>query len=165
MANGTRVTFTGFDDLSAKLAALSSDEQVGKVLRSTVRSAMKQVKKRAEARIPQGIDAHRTYKGRLVAPGFARRSLRVIAKLDKSKHKASAVLGVRAEAFYAVQFVELGTSKQPARPWLRPAFAESNDPAIRAVADGMREFIVSTAAKRLKAGNAASAGALLSGLS
>jgi hypothetical protein len=35
------------------------------------------------------------------------------------------MLGVRPEAFYAVQFIELGTSKIPKRPWLEPAFRQS----------------------------------------
>jgi len=35
------------------------------------------------------------------------------------------MLGVRPEAFYAIQFIELGTSKIPKRPWLEPAFRKS----------------------------------------
>lgn len=157
-------TFFGFDDLAKKLQTLSSDDEIGKILRPAVRSAMNDAKKRAAGLIPQGIDPHRTYKGRLVAPGFARRSLRVISKLDKTKHKASAVLGVRAEAFYAVQFVELGTSKMPARPWLRPAFAASTDPAVRMVGEGLKQWIVDLAGRHMKAGRSARAATLLAGL-
>jgi hypothetical protein len=34
-------------------------------------------------------------------------------------------MGVRREAFYAVQFLEFGTAKIPKNPWLRPAFASA----------------------------------------
>lgn len=94
----------------------------GKALRSAVRAGMRPALKRAQQLIPKGENAHKTYKGRLVAPGFASRNLRVITYLSADKQKAGAVLSVRSEAFYAVQFVELGTSKRAAQPWLRPAF-------------------------------------------
>lgn len=166
MAAGGRVKvkFAGFDDLAAKINALKDPDEVGKVLRKAVRQGMGEVKKRAESLIPQGVDAHRTYKGRLVAPGFARRSIRLITKVDKSKQKVSAILGVRAEAFYALNFIELGTSKMPAQPWLRPAFAASADPAISQIAVGMKEWVEGIAAKKLKSGNAERASVLLSGL-
>ena len=35
------------------------------------------------------------------------------------------MVGVRPEAFYAVSFIELGTSSIPKRPWLEPAFRAS----------------------------------------
>src|SRR5262245_44899434 len=90
----------------------------GKALRRGVKAGMRPAQQRARAAIPVGVDAHRTYKGRKVTPGFARRSIRVIVKVSRDKQRAEAVLGVRAEAFYAVAFVEVGTSKTPAQPWL-----------------------------------------------
>jgi len=131
----------GFDELSQKLNTLSDPKEMGKALRSTVRNAMNDVKKVAAGLIPVGIDAHRTYKGRLVTPGFAKRSLKVVSTLDKRRGSASAILGVSSEAFYAIQFVELGTYKMAAKPWLRPAFNGSADKNIRKVAEGMREWI------------------------
>jgi HK97 gp10 family phage protein len=137
----------GFDALAKKLATLSDHKEMGKVLKSVVAAAMKDTKKTAESLIPVGIDPHKTYKGRLVAPGFAKRSIRVVSRLDKKRGSAYAVLGVLAEAFYAVSFVELGTSKMVAQPWLRPAFAASKDPNIRKIAEGMREWIIGIAKK------------------
>lgn len=67
----------------------------------------------------------KTYKGRLRTPGFAKRNVARKAKLSKDRRTVTVMLGVRPEAFYAVQFIELGTSKIPKRPWLEPAFRRS----------------------------------------
>lgn len=106
--------------LKKRLEALDQVAQI-KILRSAVRTGIKPAKQRAQELIPVGIDAHRTYKGRLVAPGFAKRSIRTITVVRSDKKAVSALLGVRKEAFYAVTFVEVGTSKMPAKAWLRPA--------------------------------------------
>lgn len=117
--------------LDRQLAALADPKATGKVLRSGVGSAMRTVvKKKAEALIPEGDEPHRTYKGRLVAPGFAKRSLRVKTYVSKDGQKAGAVLGVKKEAFYAVQFIELGTAYVPAKPWLVPAFESTQREAL-----------------------------------
>lgn len=154
----------GFDALAKKLQTLSDHKEIGKVLKSVVTQAMNDTKKTAQSLIPVGIDPHKTYKGRLVAPGFAKRSIRVVSRLDKKRGAAVAVLGVLAEAFYAIQFVELGTSKMVAQPWLRPAFAASKDPNIRKIAEGMREWIIGIAKKHSSKGNAGRAEQLLNTL-
>ena len=59
--------------------------------------------------------------------------MRVVTKLDRSGQRASAAIGVRSEAFYAAIFGELGTSKTPARPWLRPAMANTQAAQIDAM--------------------------------
>lgn len=120
----------------------------GKALRAAVRAGIKPATNRAKAMIPQGIDAHRTYKGRLVSPGFAKRSIRAVTSVSKDKQKASAALGVRSEAFYAVQFVELGTSKMAARPWLRPAFSSTVQQQQEAMAESLRKSILKAALKK-----------------
>jgi HK97 gp10 family phage protein len=120
----------------------------GKALRGAVRTAANVVKKAAQARVPVGTEMHKTYKGRLVAPGFAQRSVRVVTKLDRTGEKASAAIGVRREAFYAVQFLELGTSKLPARPWLRPAMSSTQVEQQRAIGKALKRAIEREARKR-----------------
>lgn len=159
-----RVRIFGFDDLAQKLTTMTDPKEIGKILRAGVSGAMNDVKKRAAQLIPVGSVAHRTYKGRLVAPGFAKRSLKVVTRVDKSGFKASAVLGVRTEAFYAIQFVELGTSKMPARPWLRTAFSGSKDPSVRKIADGFNDWIKGLAARHAAVGNQSRADQLLEGI-
>jgi HK97 gp10 family phage protein len=140
----------GLDGTAALLRQLEELGKLedGKALRSAVRAGMKPAMDRAKAMIPQGIDPHKTFKGRLVAPGFAKRSIRVVTKLSKDKQKASAALGVRAEAFYAVNFVELGTSKMAARPWLRPAFASTLQQQTEAMSASLRKSILKAAKKK-----------------
>lgn len=110
----------GVAEASRKLRAAGAAFTVP-ILRSAVRAGIQPAKKLAQATAPTGSVAHRTYKGRLVAPGFGKRSIRVVTKVNADKTGVSAALGVRREAFYMVNFVEIGTAKMPARPWLRPA--------------------------------------------
>ena len=115
------VHVTGAAQLSRQLAAL--EQQVaGKALRGAALSATLPTLRHAQATIPVGRVPHTTYKGRLVAPGFARRSLRRATRLTHRGTRVSVRIGVRREAFYAVQFLELGTSKMPKQPWLVPAY-------------------------------------------
>lgn len=136
----------GVADLTKQLDALGKLED-GKALRRGVAAGGRVVVARAKALIPKGVDAHRTYKGRLVAPGFASRSIRSVTSLSKDKQKATVKIGVRNEAFYAVNFVEIGTSKMPRQPWLRPAFQSTLDAQQKALADSLRKSILQAAKK------------------
>lgn len=111
-----------------------------KVLRAAVRSAGNAVAKEARQRIPVGSIAHRTYRKNLVSPGFARRSIRVLTYVDKRNGRVGAVVGVRAQAYYATQFVELerGKSKVKGKPWLRPAFEATTE---RQISEFNRAFL------------------------
>lgn len=113
----------GAAELSRRLVALGQQP----ITRADIRGAIEPAYQKAVQTIPVGSEAHRTYKGRLVAPGFSQRSLRVVSRVDKNGTIVSAALGVRKEAYYAVLFTELGTSKIPARPWLRPALRTTQD--------------------------------------
>lgn len=123
----------GVAEASKKLTAMGAAFSVP-ILRSAVRAGIQPAKKYAEQTIPVGKEAHRTYKGRLVAPGFSKRSIRVVTKASQDKRVVSAALGVRREAFYAVLFTEIGTSKIPARPWLRPAMKNTQSEQEAAMA-------------------------------
>lgn len=138
----------GVADLTKKLQEIGNAQENLKVLRAAVGSAMRKVQKVARAQAPIGTIEHKTYKGRLVAPGFASRSLRVVTSSSKEYGTATARLGVRAEAFYALQFIELGTSKIPRTPWLVPAFEASEDTALQEIGNQMRKRIEKIAAKR-----------------
>lgn len=113
-----------------------------KVLRKAVRAGIRPAEKRAKATVPVGTQAHRLRKGRIVSPGFAKRSIRVVTKADRTGQRVSAALGVRRDAFYAVQFVERGTSRHPARPWLRKAFDETLQAQQRELAGKLRDEIL-----------------------
>ncbi len=146
------VDIEGYAELTQKLAELANPKQQLSALRESVRKPMRQVEEVARANIarisPGKADLHRTYRGRLVGAGFASRSLRTVVKVSKDKTAASALLGVRKEAFYAVQFFELGTALIPKQPWLVPALESSKDRAIQAVGATLKARIEKIAKKR-----------------
>ena len=102
---------TGFKELERKLLKLSRqlDVKTGKQLRSVLFKATTPVLRQMKAKIPVGTEAHRTYKGRIVAPGFAKSSFkRLTGKKYLNQGKLSIAMGVAAEAYYAIQFYDLG---------------------------------------------------------
>lgn len=130
----------GVADLTAQLNDLGV-KVAGKQLVGTVRDAMQIAEHAARANIPQGTEPHKTYKGRLVSPGYAVSTLHVEAKLNKRTGSAVASLGVGREAFYATLFVELGTAHTPARPWLRPSFEDSAGAMLKQISVSLKERI------------------------
>lgn len=95
-----------------------------KLMRKAATRSLQHVKKKAQSKIPIGKKIHKTYKGSMRGLGFAKRSIVVRAYRKKSENFVLAAVGVKAEAFYAVNFVELGyrAGKKGkfvrARPWL-----------------------------------------------
>lgn len=134
--------------LAKQLRALSDGPQAVRVLRTGVSDAMKEVMEDARASVPVGTREHKTYKGRNVKPGFAKKSLRVVSFINKARTQATALLGVRSEAFYVLQFLELGTSRIARRPWLTPAFEKSQNRSIQKIGEAMRKRINEIASKR-----------------
>jgi hypothetical protein len=124
----------GLRDLDRKLNALSAKAR-GPILLEAVTAAGKKVVAEATARCPEG-EIHRlakTYKGNLVFhPGFAKRNVAMKAFLSRDKKAASVIIGVRREAFYAINFVELTTSRRTGTPWLQPSFEATKDQQIDA---------------------------------
>lgn len=137
---GVRELTGQLTELGAKLAT--------RELRGTVKTALGEAEHKARARMPQGSEPHKTYRGRLVSPGFALSTLHIEVSLNKRTGAVVATLGVGREAFYVVQFVELGTADMPAQPWLRPSFEESEDAMLRSIADELRQRIEKIAKRR-----------------
>jgi HK97 gp10 family phage protein len=123
----------------------------GRELRKAVELAIAPALHRAASTMPQGTEPHKTYRGRLVAPGYALTTLHVETSLNKRTGAAYARLGVGREAFYAVQFVELGTAHAPAQPWLRPAFEMTEDEQLKILRDELKARAEKAAAKSARA--------------
>lgn len=120
----------GFRELDAQLKSLADavgPRRADRVLRAALRFGMKGGLKLAEAKAPVRREGgmRKTYKGRLVTPGFLSRSLQVAVTKTKSG-KAIALMGPTQEAYYGTTFVEKGTQHQSAQPWLEPAFRASS---------------------------------------
>lgn len=139
----------GAAELTKKLRELGRLED-GKALRAGGRAAGRVVTQKAQGLIPVNKvnKLHRTYKGRLVGPGFAKRSIRYITVLSRDKQKVTVSIGVRKEAHYAVDFVEKGTSEMEPQPWLRPAFAATVVEQQKALAAHLKKVIDKIARKK-----------------
>lgn len=121
------------NEFGAKVAA--------RELRGTTKTALAIPEHAARARMPVGTEPHKTYKGRIVSPGYSLSTLHIEVKLDKRTGSVVGSLGVGREAFYAVQFGELGTARMPAHPWLRPSFETSEEAMLQSIVTDLRARI------------------------
>lgn len=99
----------GTADVLRKFSALSAQAQ-RTVGRDSLRSAARVVVAKAKQRVP-------------VDSGLLKRSITQTVSVGNGKFEA--LVGYRKKAFYG-GFVELGTSKMAAQPFLRPALDESH---------------------------------------
>ena len=137
----------GFKELDRQLAALAAVPR-GKVLRSAVRAGMKPAADKWKDTIVVGQRPHRTYKGRLVGPGFAKRNIRIITTVSRDKNKAAAIMGARKEAFYEPQFIERGFRGIPGRPSQKAALESTQQAQIDALAAKLKAGILKAARSR-----------------
>jgi HK97 gp10 family phage protein len=142
-----RSTLEGVAALTKQLNELSSLEE-GRALRNAVRAGMKPALAQARITAPVGSEPHRLKNGLLVAPGYARGTVRVITTINAAKNIASAIMSTRALAFYEAVFVELGTHKMPAQPWLRRSLLETRAAGEAAFKDSIARAVARAAAKR-----------------
>ena len=147
----------GVAELTRQLNALASLEE-GKGLKRCVKSGINEALKRAQEIIPVGTLIHRTattkkqkhlgIAGYTVPPGFAKASLRTISTINSAKNVASGLLSTRKAAYYAVQFLEFGTHKMRAQPWLRRSLLEARDKAEDALKRSLQVTIDKAAKTR-----------------
>ena len=144
-------TVKGLRELSKKLSRLPP-ETGGKFLRSAAGLSMKIVQTAAEQRIPvsdRDYVAH-DYRGQPILPGHAKRSIVRRTKLTRDKQCAWADVGVKKSAFYAIQFVELGTSKMKRQPWLEPALRRNRNRVTQDMARRLAQKIKREAKKKVR---------------
>ena len=118
------VKIEGLKELSAQLKSLG-DDLGSKTARQAVSSSVTPAVKELRNAAPEGSEGHKTYKGRWVAPGFTRRNIVKRSWRSKDRTRVGVNIGVRAEAFYSLQFVDQGTKYIAARDWVEPAFERS----------------------------------------
>jgi HK97 gp10 family phage protein len=138
----------GVAELIAKLRDVKSLDD-GKALRAAVRAGMRPALLAARANIPISAKPYKlakTYGGGAVQPGYAQKAIRFITTVSQDKQQASAIMGVRKSAFFATTFVELGTSKMSAHPWLRPAFYSTQEAQKQALADKLGAYLAKVSA-------------------
>lgn len=137
----------GVKELTGQLTELGV-KLASRELKGTVKTALEEAEHLARSRIPQGTEPHKTYRGRLVSPGYALSTLHIEVSINKRSGAVVATLGVGREAFYAVLFVELGTARTGAQPWLRPSFEQSQDAMLNKIASELRARVEKIARRR-----------------
>lgn len=136
----------GVKELQAKLRKMADPKDQAKALRASVSAPQHKTAKVARANIskisPGKRQDHRTYLGRIVSAGFASRNVIVRTALNRAKTAAWSKLGVRKEAYYAINFFELGTAKLPRQPWLVPAFEQRRSGALSDMAASLKKSVL-----------------------
>lgn len=148
------IEIEGLAELDAKLEGLSN-ELAGKALFSALNVALTPVVKEAKQRAATAPEPHTmTVKGGRkveVQPGLLKSAIRK-RRLPKSEHTGEfvqgAVMGVyvgkgtkQKEYPNYWHFVEYGTAKMPAVPFLRPAFDNNVDLMIKRFSDKLSKNI------------------------
>ena len=123
----------GFEKLHKQLSDMGAAAG-GKALRSATLGSSLPALRAIQLAAPVGTRPHRSYKGRLVMPGFLKRHIRRMSFLSRDRTRAYVLIGPTQEAFYA-QFLELGKKGFARRPFMEPAFQAS----IPQVRERMRE--------------------------
>jgi HK97 gp10 family phage protein len=131
------ITIKGLKELDAALRQLPDEMQA-----SPVRTALK-----AGAEVLRDGMSRRAPRDPVVAGVTLADEIVVVAKVSTAKDTAVAQIGPSKRAFYG-GFQELGTSKMPAQPFMRPTLDEDGQIAIAALAVHLKAGI-ERAVKRL----------------
>lgn len=129
----------GMKELRNKLRALGPAAG-GKALRNAASFAMTPVVQEARRRAPVGDQPHKTYKGRVVAPGFLSRNIKKKARMLRDKSTVFVHVGMAGEAWYG-GLLEDGTKYMDANPWLEPAFEARKNEVLERFTDKLRQNI------------------------
>ena len=125
------MALTGQSDLrgAAELARLldAMPRKLSKVLLvRALRKGAQRLQREMRSRAPKRSDAQ-TKAGR--KPGHLRRNIRVRSAQGRGDSAPAVDVYLSKGAFYG-KFLEFGTSRQPARPWMRPAYDAEIQAAI-----------------------------------
>lgn len=143
----------GWNKLDKKFNQLADIKTMQKVMRSAVVFALTPVVKQAKATAPQGNQAHKTHKGRLVAPGFAARSVkrRTIKGKITNDFAIKGMVGVSSEAWYATLystgFTRKGGKTVAGDNWLANALNQNKQLAFTRFKQKMHKHIAKVAKK------------------
>lgn len=147
-----RAQVTGLRDLGEALQMLGLDVSKRIIFNATLRAA-NIVALRARVNAPRSEKAHKVgKKGPVVQPGNLARGIAV--KRLKENFQGRAAYEVRwkhqkaGDPFYGL-FVEFGTVKQAATPFMRPAFESTKNEALKEIQDTLARRI-RLANKRVK---------------
>uniref|UniRef100_A0A6M3K5G2 Putative tail protein n=1 Tax=viral metagenome TaxID=1070528 RepID=A0A6M3K5G2_9ZZZZ len=123
----SRVDLEGFEDLEAAIRKLGEDVQ-GEILRDAVDAGAEIVRDVASQLAPRDT-------------GFLADHIVKERQWTRTQNTADTYVGPSKEAWYG-RFPEMGTTFQPAQPFLRPALDETKNSVIEEVAQQLRRRIL-----------------------
>jgi len=95
----------GTKELEKKLRALGKRAGTATLRKAMMKSTTPVVRDMRQ-RVPRGKSVHKTYRGLTVSPGFASRNLR--RRTRRTRNGISVIIGVSAQAYYAINFIDQG---------------------------------------------------------
>ena len=133
------IRIDGMKELQRKIAEIQNETSPA-LTAASLRAALKPMQEAAISNAPLGDKAHRSYKGRLLSPGFLKRNI----KLKKIKGKnVGYTLAARDEAFYG-RIIEYGFKGVPGNEWLGGAYEDTKDQV-------MNNFLVEVSKRLVRA--------------
>lgn len=138
-------TFTGFKELADAMRELP--ERVAKnALRSAVNAGASVIKAEARAKAPvdSGKLKKALYQKQIREQSGPYRQVFFVGVRSGPKRKKDGTKDYSLDAWYW-RFIEFGTVKMAAKPFLRPAFEARKEQAVQAIADKLDERIQKTA--------------------
>jgi HK97 gp10 family phage protein len=150
MANAVRVQISGLRELGQQMQALRADV-AGRIARAATAAGANVVRKAAQQRVP--VDTGNLRKNIIIKrlPKDYLTSAHIVTA-RKGKLTARQTAAGLTDGYYG-KFVEFGTVKMPARPFLGPAFDSTKQEAANAITERL--------AKRLAKANSGSKGGTL----
>ena len=136
----------GFQALARRFRKLEIKTQ-GKMLGQVANYAMTPVVKAAKRNAPVGKVAHKTHKGKLVAPGYGKRTIKKRMIKWKDGNGVNIIVGPAKDAYYLTQFVEIGTFKQPRQDWLLKSYRQTKNIVEQRFSDRLGKKIEQQAAR------------------
>lgn len=147
--NGTSLSIEGGEELQKRLAGLS-EEVTKKVALKAIRAGTRLMLNAIKSNAPVGPGTpklRRNKSGDIVVMDYGHLKDNIRARQD-SKRVRNAAQGqgvfemmITAGAAFWGRFVEEGTAKMSARPWMRPAFDANTAPATEKVGDELKKGI------------------------
>ena len=167
------ISIDGLDMLNKQLAQLDNATS-GKTLYKAVSAGLAVIQKDAKARAPKSRRSYRRYmshrqdgkkrakrgegKYQVVSPGLLKKSIKRRRLTKGRSRKQDGVTGAiyvaypaRENSFntpYYWYFIEYGTKRAPAQPFLRPAFASQKDEAVNAFKSTLADAVATALSKK-----------------
>jgi len=134
MASSTTVKVSGLKDLGERMKGLSADVN-RRIGRAAVAAGAKVIADAAKTKAPVATgNLRKNIITKRLPPGESDLTSEYIVTVRKGKiTKKQKDRGLK-DAYYA-RYVEFGTAKTPAQPFLRPAYDENKEKAVEAIKD------------------------------